>query len=73
MKIIAHIDKKNYKALKKHAKYKGMDAVLNKALKQFFDKNHKIKMKVLLKKGYRAMARLNLFLCKPVLKEDREF
>ena len=72
VKIIARISKKNYKALKRLAKRKGTDAVLNQALKQFFDKNHKMKMKVLLKKGYRAMAGLNLFLCGPVLREDRE-
>ncbi len=73
VKIIARISKKNYKALKKLAKYKGTDRVVNQALKQFFNKNHKIKMKVLLKKGYRAMAKLNLFLCGPVLKEDCDF
>ena len=40
VKIIARISKKNYKALKRLAKYKGTDAVINQALKQFFDKNH---------------------------------
>ena len=39
VKIIARISKKNYKALKRLAKYKGTDAVINQALKQFFDKN----------------------------------
>ena len=49
VKIIARISKKNYKALKKLAKYKGTDRVVNQALKQFFNKNHKITEKQLLK------------------------
>ena len=48
--LTVKISRKNYDALKKAIKRNTADAVVNKALKQFFDKNHKMKMRVLLKK-----------------------
>ena len=70
--ITVKISRKNYDALKKAIKRNTADAVVNTALKQFFDKNHKMKMRVLLKNGYRAFGKVNLRLSK-VLEEDADF
>lgn len=70
--ITVKISNKNFQALKKASKNFGKDKVVNKALKQFFIKQHKIKVRTLLKKGYKTFARLNLRLCK-VLEEDADF
>lgn len=70
--ITVKISRKNYDALKKAIKRNTADAVVNKALKQFFDKNHKMKMRVLLKNGYRAFGKVNLRLSE-ALEEDADF
>lgn len=70
--ITVKISNKNFEALKKASKFNEKDKVVNKALKQFFDKKHKMKVRTLLKKGYKTFARLNLRLCR-VLSEDADF
>ncbi len=70
--ITVKITNKNFEALKKASKCWDKDKVVNKALKQFFAKSHKMKVRTLLKKGYRTFARLNLRLCR-VLEEDADF
>ena len=70
--ITVKISDKNFEALKKASRFNEKNKVVNKALKQFFDKKHKMKMRTLLKKGYKTFAQLNLRLCK-VLQEDADF
>ena len=70
--ITVKISEKNFEALKKASKRFNKDKVVNKALKQFFDNKHKLKVRTLLKKGYKTFAKLNLRLCK-VLEEDADF
>ena len=70
--ITVKITNKNFEALKKAANCYGKDKVVNKALKQFFEKKHKMKVRTLLKKGYKTFAKLNLRLCR-VLEEDADF
>ncbi len=67
------LSKKNYKLLLNAAEYISANRAVNIALKQFFAKKHKIKLRVLLKKGYRDWAGINLMLCNPVLPEDSLF
>jgi hypothetical protein len=70
--ITVKITNKNFEALKKASKCCDKDKVVNKALKQFFEKKHKMKVRTLLKKGYKTFAKLNLRLCR-VLEEDADF
>ena len=70
--ITVKISEKNFEALKKASRSCNHDKVVNKALKQFFIKKHKLKVRTLLKKGYKTFAKLNLRLCK-VLEEDADF
>lgn len=67
--ITVKISEKNYKLLKKATE---KDRIVNVALKQFFQKNHKIKVRMSLKRGYRTFGSLNLRLSK-VLEEDASF
>ena len=70
--ITVKITEKNFEALKKASRCTDKNKIINKALKQFFIKKHKMKVRTLLKKGYKTFARLNLRLCK-VLEEDADF
>lgn len=70
--ITVKITNKNFQALKQASKNLGKDKVVNKALKQFFIKQHKMKVRTLLKKGYKTFAKLNLRLCR-ILEEDADF
>lgn len=67
--ITVKISNKNFEALKKAV---NKDKTVNAALKQFFDKNHKLKVKMLLKRGYRTFGKINLRLSR-VLMEDADF
>ena len=67
--ITVKISNKNYQRLKK---FSDKDKTVNVALKQFFKKNHKIKVRMLLKRGYKTFGELNLRLS-PVLEEDASF
>lgn len=67
--ITVKISEKNYEKLKKATQ---KDRIVNVALKQFFQKNHKIKVRMLLKRGYKTFGDLNLRLS-PVLEEDASF
>ena len=67
--ITVKISNKNFEALKKAV---NKDKTVNAALKQFFDKNHKMKVKMLLKRGYRTFGKINLRLSR-VLEEDADF
>ncbi len=70
--ITVKISDKNFEALKNASKFKDKNKVINKALKQFFVRKHKMKVRTLLKKGYKTFASLNLRLCR-VLQEDADF
>lgn len=70
--ITVKITNKNFEALKKASRNCNKNKVINKALKQFFIKKHKMKVRTLLKKGYKTFAKLNLRLCR-VLEEDADF
>ncbi|MBR2861479.1 MAG: hypothetical protein IKB86_06545 [Clostridia bacterium] len=70
--IRLQISDRNFRLLKKTAGKFSESTVVNMALKQFFDKNHKIKERVKLKKGYRTFGNLNLRLSK-ILEEDADF
>ncbi|MBR6765858.1 MAG: hypothetical protein IKM06_05160 [Clostridia bacterium] len=70
--ITVKISRKNFEALKKLSKRTEQDRIVNKALKQFFDKTHKMKVRTLLKRGYKTFGSLNLRLAR-VLKEDADF
>ncbi|MBE7092651.1 MAG: hypothetical protein E7365_05690 [Clostridiales bacterium] len=70
--ITVKISNKNFEALKKASKFSDKDKVVNKALKQFFVKKHKMKVRTLLKRGYKTFAKLNLRLCR-ILEEDADF
>ncbi len=67
--ITVKISNKNFEALKKAV---NRDKAVNVALKQFFNKNHKIKVRMLLKRGYRTFGKINLRLSR-VLEEDADF
>lgn len=67
--ITVKISNKNFEALKKAV---NKDKTVNAALKQFFDKNHKMKVKMLLKRGYKTNGKINLRLSR-VLEEDADF
>ena len=70
--ITIKISDENFKHLKKAIKDKSASKIVNKALKQFFQKNHKMKVKALLKRGYKTFGELNLRLSR-VLQEDADF
>ncbi len=70
--ITVKISRKNFEALKKASKGFEKDKIVNKALKQFFIKTHKMKERTLLKKGYKSFGKLNLRLSR-VLFEDADF
>ncbi len=67
--ITVKISNSNFEKLKKTA---DRDKIVNVALKQFFNKNHKMKVRMLLKRGYKTFGKLNLRLS-PVLEEDASF
>ncbi len=67
--ITVKISSNNFEKLKKTI---NKDKTVNVALKQFFDKNHKMKVRMLLKRGYKTFGNINLRLCK-VLEEDASF
>ncbi len=67
--ITVKISNKNFKALKKAS---DKNKTVNIALKQFFDKNHKMKVRMLLKRGYKTFSKINLRLSR-VLEEDADF
>lgn len=67
--ITVKISSKNFEKLKKTV---NRDKTVNVALKQFFDKNHKMKVRMLLKRGYKTFGNINLRLSK-VLEEDASF
>ncbi len=67
--ITVKISSKNFEKLKKTI---NKDKTVNVALKQFFDKNHKMKVRMLLKRGYKTFGNINLRLSK-VLEEDASF
>lgn len=67
--ITVKISNSNFEKLKKTA---DSDKIVNVALKQFFNKNHKMKVRMLLKRGYKTFGKLNLRLS-PVLEEDASF
>ena len=69
--ITVKISERNYRLLKASAK-KDKSKIVDDALKQFFKENHKMKMRILLKRGYKTFGRLNLRLCR-VLEEDSNF
>ena len=70
--IVLKISEKNFQLLKKASKHGSFDRTVNKALKQFFDKNHKMKVRTALKSGYKKFGKLNLRLCR-ALEEDKDF
>lgn len=67
--ITVKISNKNFEKLKKASK---ADKIVDLALKQFFEKNHKMKVRMLLKRGYKTFAKVNLRLSR-VLAEDASF
>ena len=67
--ITVKISNANFEKLKKAT---DKNKIVNVALKQFFDKNHKMKVRMLLKRGYKTFGKLNLRLSK-VLEEDSSF
>ena len=48
------------------------ESVVDRALKQFFIRHHKIKMRVRLKQGYRRLGKRSIRFCRP-LTEDASF
>ena len=70
--ITVKLSEKNFEALKKASKRFSKDKVVNKALKQFFNKNHKMKVRMLLKRGYKTFSEINLRLSR-ILEEDADF
>lgn len=67
--ITVKISNKNFKALKKAS---DKNKTVNVALKQFFNKNHKMKVRMLLKRGYKTFSEINLRLSR-ILEEDADF
>jgi len=67
--IAVKISNSNFEKLKKSV---NKDKTVNVALKQFFQKNHKMKVRMLLKRGYKTFGKLNLRLSR-VLSEDASF
>lgn len=67
--ITVKISNKNFQQLKN---FNNIDKTINVALKQFFNKNHKMKVRMLLKRGYKTFGKLNLRLSK-ALEEDASF
>jgi tmRNA-binding protein len=67
--ITVKISNSNFEKLKKSI---NKDKTVNVALKQFFQKNHKMKVRMLLKRGYKTFGKLNLRLSR-VLSEDASF
>ena len=67
--ITVKISNANFEKLKKAT---DKNKIVNVALKQFFKKNHKMKVRMLLKRGYKTFGKLNLRLSK-VLEEDSSF
>ena len=67
--ITVKISNSNFEKLKRATQ---KDRIVNVALKQFFQKNHKIKVRMSLKRGYKRFGNLNLRLSK-VLEKDSFF
>ena len=67
--ITVKISNKNFEKLKKASK---ADKIVDLALIQFFEKNHKLKVRMLLKRGYKTFSEINLRLSR-ILEEDADF
>ena len=67
--ITVKISNKNFKALKKAS---DKNKTVNVALKQFFNKNHKMNVRMLLIRGYKTFSEINLRLSR-ILEEDADF
>lgn len=67
-RISVKISDRNYALLKKEASRFSVERTVNKALKHFFEKNHRIRLRLRLKKGYKLSETVST-----CLEEDGDF